>query len=71
MLEAYDEGELKARFPVGVGRSDTPTPLGIWELAPKTFLGDPDVVASLSTPSLVCLRETHEIDSIGAAMSGG
>ncbi len=70
-LDCYDGSIIIASFRVGIGTSETATPLGRWSLQVSTPADDPDRVAILSTPRMICLRETHALDTLGKPASGG
>ncbi len=71
LLEVRDGSVLVAQFPVGLGRQESPTPNGLWTLTVGALPEDPDVVATLSTGSLTCLRATEDLGSLGRDASGG
>ncbi len=70
-LDCYDGPVVIASFRVGIGTSETATPLGRWSLQVSTPTDDPERVAILSTPQMICLRETHALDTLGMPASGG
>lgn len=70
-LECYDRDVLVASFRVGVGRRETPTPLGRWHLWVNSPAYDPARIAVLSTPRRICLRETDALETLGKPASSG
>lgn len=71
VLEVLDRGTLAASFPVAVGRDRSPTPEGRWRIQPATRPADHEALFELNTPSLVCIRETADLASLGQDASGG
>ncbi|NMP23957.1 L,D-transpeptidase [Sulfobacillus harzensis] len=70
-LEVYDGDYQVATFVVGVGKPDSPTPVGHWQLLKSRPDDDPDRIAVLTTSRLICLRETRDLESLGTPASGG
>lgn len=68
-----DDGRTLS-FPVGIGRDETPTPIGTWHVVAhrQERQGDTTVeVLELHTPRTICLRGHPDLSSLGRACSGG
>ncbi|MCY0877387.1 MAG: L,D-transpeptidase [Firmicutes bacterium] len=70
-LEVWDDAVCVARFTVGIGRPDTPTPAGRFVLHLPTGSADPALVATFTVDPVRCLRATEDLTSLGRAASGG
>lgn len=71
-LLVFAEDALVAEFPVAVGRPDSASVKGDWHIRSLGPLpNDPDVLAELDTPRMVCIRRTDRVESLGHAASGG
>ena len=62
------------RFPIAIGKPDTPTPKGTWQIQNKKILSDTEVFGShwlgLSLPGYG-IHGTNRPELIGKAVSGG
>ncbi len=86
-LEVWEAGRLRASYPVGIGKKDTPTPGGTYYI--KELLGplDPsgpwgsyayglngysnDVYAPDGSPGVIGIHGTNEPESVGKEVSAG
>lgn len=70
----YEDGKLRYRFPIAVGKQQTPTPVGNWHIVNKKIIPDPGPFGSrwmgLNRPGYG-IHGTDQPQAIGSAVSQG
>lgn len=73
-LKFFQNGILRYRFPVAIGKSQTPSPTGRWHIINKKILTEPGVFGSrwigLNNPGYG-IHGTNVPESIGTSVSLG
>lgn len=68
------ENNILATFPIAIGKTDSPTPLGVWKIMNKKILADSSAFGThwlgLSLPGYG-IHGTNQPELIGSAVSGG
>ena len=73
-LSLYQDHKLRYQFPIAIGKSQTPTPVGNWHIINKKILPDSGVFGSrwlgLNRPGYG-IHGTNQPNAIGSAVSLG
>lgn len=73
-LQLCTEDTILRQFPIAIGKKETPTPLGLWQIINKKILTDPGPFGSrwlgLNLPGYG-IHGTNQPNSIGHAVSAG